>query len=80
LLLNGTVKWIDFRDSVFVTVKVNIRRDVTILLRSVGGVEVSDENIERYVDNPGVGILLALLRASQASLVCFTRKSDLNFP
>ena len=62
LLLNGTVKWIDFRDSVLVTAKVNIRRDVTILLRSVAGVEVSDENIDRYVDNPGVGILLELLR------------------
>jgi hypothetical protein len=52
LMLNGTLKWIDFRQSDAPTTKTRRRRDVQILLESVGGssLHASDE-IEAYVNN-----------------------------
>lgn len=53
LLLDGEVKWIDFRESFTVTSKVSIRRDVTTLFQSLGGqVLAVDLCVEAYVNGP----------------------------
>ena len=53
LLLDGIVKWIDFRELDAVTTKIDMRRDVCILLQSLGGVLTGVEDlIEVYVSNP----------------------------
>ena len=52
LLLDGEVKWIDFRESDMVTAKVSMRRDVSILFESLGGVvKGSEDCIEVYVNS-----------------------------
>jgi hypothetical protein len=53
LLLDGEVKWIDFRQSQIVTTKIGRRRDVQILYHSIGGLlSGAVEVIETYVNNP----------------------------
>lgn len=65
LLLRGTLKWIDFRDSESVTAKVSRRRDVEILLRSLLPVGASlvdtSAEVEAYVNNPTAERLRAIL-------------------
>eukprot|EP01038_Epipyxis_sp_PR26KG_P011740 gene11740-15710_t len=53
LTLNHVLKWIDFRESETVTTKISRRRDVAILLKSLGGSEAAAaEEIEEYVNDP----------------------------
>ena len=58
LLLNGEVKWIDFRQCDFVTTFVNRQRDVEVLLQSLGiNVIHVREKIINYSEYPSVEIL-----------------------
>jgi hypothetical protein len=61
-MLDGTLKWIDFRQSDAPTTKTKRCRDVQILLESVGGssLQASDE-IEAYVNNPTEEKLVTVL-------------------
>ena len=62
LLLDGDVKWIDFREIDFVTTKVNRRRDVEVLLESLGGNVIgAKEQITLYVDFPSVDNLYGVI-------------------
>jgi hypothetical protein len=62
LLLGDSLKWIDFRDSVSVTTKIDRRRDVTILYKSLGGLEVNARGeIDAYRDSPSVERLHSIL-------------------
>eukprot|EP01039_Chlorochromonas_danica_P006611 gene6615-7304_t len=62
LILNGAMKWIDFRLSETVTTKISRRRDVEILYKSLGGViAVACAEIEAYVNDPSVEKLLSVL-------------------
>jgi hypothetical protein len=62
LILEGAVKWIDFRLSETVTTKISRRRDVDILYKSLGGVvAVASAEIEAYVNDPSVEKLLSVL-------------------
>ena len=62
LLLDGDVKWIDFRQTDFVTSKINRQRDVEVLFESLGG-KVSDarEQITSYINLPSVENLCAVI-------------------
>jgi len=62
LLLDGDVKWIDFRDIDFVTTKISRQRDVEVLFESLGG-KVSDarEQIALYLNIPSVQNLCAVI-------------------
>ncbi len=62
LLLDGDVKWIDFRQTDFVTSKINRQRDVEVLFGSLGG-NVSDarEQITLYLNFPSVQNLCAVI-------------------
>ena len=63
LMLNGSLKWIDFRQSECVTAKVDRRRDVQILLESVdGSVEDAAEEINAYMNNPTLDGIRAVFR------------------
>eukprot|EP00981_Chlorochromonas_danica_P013835 scaffold6913_cov169-Ochromonas_danica.AAC.1 len=62
LVLDGVVRWIDFRLSETVTTKISRRRDVEILYKSLGGsVDAASEEIEAYVNGPTVENLLCVL-------------------
>eukprot|EP01031_Cornospumella_fuschlensis_P023701 gene23701-28718_t len=62
LTLGGVLKWIDFRQSDFVTTKISRRRDVHILHQSLGGsVAAATEEIEAYVNDPSVERLRQVL-------------------
>ncbi len=62
LILDGRVKWIDFRLSEIVTTKISRRRDIEILYKSLGGViSIAREEIEKYVNDPTVDHLLSVL-------------------
>lgn len=62
LILNGTLKWIDFRESDAPTTKTGKRRDVKILLESVGGSSLqASANIETYIKSPTKENLVAVL-------------------
>ena len=53
MMLNGTMKWIDFRVFDFVTMKMSRRRDVEILVDSVDGVvSYARAEIDAYVKDP----------------------------
>jgi hypothetical protein len=62
LVLDGVLKWIDFRETETVTTKVSRRRDVQILRQSLGGpaVDVTAE-VEAYVQDPTVERLRIVL-------------------
>ena len=60
--LDGLLKWIDFRLSETVTTKISRRRDVHILLGSIGGnIQNAAEKIEAYVNDPSVQNLQSVL-------------------
>jgi hypothetical protein len=67
LILNGAVKWIDFRDTDPVTTKVSMRRDVQILNQSINGHESSLDAgktaaaIDAYVNDPTLERLCTVL-------------------
>jgi hypothetical protein len=62
LLLDGDLKWIDFRQTNFVTTKVDSRRDVEVLFESLGGkVNDAGEQITLYMNFPSVDNLCAVL-------------------
>ena len=62
LILNNEVKWIDFRESEFITCKINKRRDVKILFESFKERLVTevDDKIEQYINNPSYDYLYAI--------------------
>lgn len=66
LLVDGQLKWIDFRDSVSVTARVDMRYDVYILCRSLDiSIQKPDMDIEEYIVEKSVDKLIEiLLRAS----------------
>ena len=66
MILNGAVKWIDFRDTETVTTKVNKRRDVHILHKSMIDDSASESEetavvIDAYVQYPTVERLRTVL-------------------
>ena len=62
LVLDGAVRWIDFRLTETVTTKISKRRDVEILYTSLGGlVGSASEEIEAYSNGPTVEKLLCVL-------------------
>jgi hypothetical protein len=62
LILEGVVRWIDFRLCETVTCKITRRRDVEILYMSLGGlVGAASEQIEAYANDPTVEKLLCAL-------------------
>jgi hypothetical protein len=62
LLLDGDVKWIDFRQTDFVTSKINRQRDVEVLFESLGGkVRDAREQITSYINFPSVENLCAVI-------------------
>ncbi len=63
LILDGLVKWIDFRLSYFVLCTINRSCDVEILFKSLGGV-VNDavrKEISAYANDPTVEKLYSIL-------------------
>jgi hypothetical protein len=62
LILNGAIKWIDFRLSEMVTSKIDKRKDVEILLISLGGnVATASEDIQAYLNDSCVDNLHRVL-------------------
>lgn len=62
LVLEGVLRWIDFRVFDFVTIKLSRRRDAEILYQSLGGfVGVASKEIDAYVNDPTVEHLLRVL-------------------
>lgn len=65
LVVEGSLRWIDFRLTDMVTTKINRKRDVTILYESLGGVLLdAAEDIEMYVKEPSSERLLRVLLKS----------------
>lgn len=67
LLLDGVIKWIDFREIEVVTTKVSLRRDVHLLCASLGMAVFTVDSfaynrVELYVDDPSVEKLQNILR------------------
>lgn len=62
LILDGAIKWIDFRLSETVTTKISRRRDVQILYESLGGkVAAASVEMDAYMNDPSVEKLLNVL-------------------